>query len=462
MTSTFAEIVLGLSIPLMVGVFFVMPPVRAALVVALGSEMFLPELVTFKLPLMPYFGKHTLPYLCILIACLLRCPGRVTKPPKEKWILLLALLSIAGGVLTSIYNTDPLLFGKEGQVFVPGLNIKDGFFMGISTFVATYLPFYLGYALFRKSDDLDKLASGLAIAGLLYIPFALVELRLSPQWHRWIYGYAQHGFVQTLRPGGGYRPMVFMPHGLALAQFFMVATFCLVVLAKCRRTLVGLPIRFLAWTQFVVLLACKSFGAITFAVLGVPLLALSKPKRQLRVAVVLAWIVLCYPLLRLSGIFPVARMLDAFASVQAQRADSLAFRFRHEDALLARARERVLFGWGQYDRNLVHNDQGRVVSVTDGHWIICVSANGLAGFISNFAPLLIPVFLTRRHLALLADEKSKLVMAGLAFTLTILTVDLIPNGLWNSYPFLIGGALTRRSREAKAELGERESIVAVP
>jgi hypothetical protein len=165
--------------------------------------------------------------------------------------------------------------------------------------------------------------------------------------------------------------------------------------------------------------------------------------------------------LRLSGIFPVARMLDTFASVQAERADSLAFRFRHEDALLARARERVLFGWGQYDRNLIHNDQGRVVSVTDGHWIICVGVNGLAGFITNFAPLLIPVFLTRRHLALLADERSKLVMAGLAFTLTILTVDLIPNGLYDSYPFLIAGALTRRSREAKAELGERESIVAV-
>ena len=53
-------------------------------------------------------------------------------------------------------------------------------------------------------------------------------------------------------------------------------------------------------------------------------------------------------------------------------------------------------------------------------------------------------------------------MAGVAFTLTILTVDLIPNGLYDSYPFLIAGALARRLREAKAEPRERESIVAVP
>lgn len=456
MTSTFAEIVLAVSIPLMVGVFFVMRPVPAALVVALGSEMFLPEGPAFKLPLMPYFGKHTLPYLCILIACLLRYPGRVTKPPREKWILGLALLLIVGGVLTSLTNKDSLVFGSEGQVFITGLDIKDGFYMGISNFVGTFLPFYLGYALFRKSEDLEQLAAGMAAAALVYIPFALVELRLSPQWHRWVYGYAQHSFDQTLR-WGGYRPMVFMTHGLAVAQFFLAAAFFLVVLAKFRRRIFGLPIRFLAWTQLIVLIACKSTGSIVYALAGVPLLAWAKPKRQLLVAVVLAWITLFYPLLRLSGYFPVADLLDAARSVQTERADSLAFRFRNEDDLLARTRERIFFGWGEYGRNMVRDENGRSYSVFDGFWIIRLSVNGLVGFISSFGPLLIPVFLTRRHLALLVEEKSKWMVAGVAFTLTILAVDLIPNGLWACYPYLIAGALTRRLREAKAEKKERES-----
>jgi len=449
-TSTFAEIVLALSIPLMVGVFFVLRPVTAALVVAFGAEMFLPEGPTFKLPFTPYFDKHTLPYVCILVACLLRCPGRVTKIPKERWFLLLALLLVAGGVLTGITNSDSLVFGDEGQVFLPGLNIKDGFFMGISNFVGTFLPFYLGYALFRKSEDFEKLVAGLAIAGLVYIPFALVELRLSPQWHRWIYGYAQHSFLQTLR-WGGYRPMVFMPHGLAVAQFFVAATFCLIILGKSRRLLVGLPIRFLTWTQFIVLLACKSTGSIVYALVGLPFLVRAKPKRQLLVAAILAWITLLYPILRLSGVFPVASILDAAQNVQTERADSLAFRFGNEDSLLARTRERIVFGWGEYGRSMVRDEDGRSSSIFDGYWIIRLSVNGLVGFIASFGPLLIPVFLTRRRLPALTGEKSIWVLSGVAFTLTILTVDLLLNGLWAGYPYLIAGALTRRLREAMAD-----------
>ena len=450
MTSTFAEIVLALSIPLMVGVFFVMRPVPAALVVALGAEMFLPEGPSFKLPFTPAFGKHTLPYMCILIACLLRYPGRVTKLPKEKWILLLVLLLVAGGVLTGLTNGESLVFGNEGQVFIPGLNIKDGFYMGISHFVADFLPFYLGYALFRKREDFDELVTGLAIAGLVYIPFALVELRLSPQWHRWVYGYAQHDFVQTLR-WGGYRPMVFMSHGLAVGQFFVAATFSLIILAKYRRSLVGLPLRFLIWAQFLVLVACKSTGSIVYALVGIPLLAWAKPKRQLLVAAVIAGITLFYPLLRLSDVFPVTSILDAAQSVQSDRADSLAFRFRNEDALLARTRERLFFGWGEYGRNMVRDERGGSISTFDGHWIIRLSVNGLVGFIASFGPLLIPVFLVRRRLAALDDAKTRLSLAGIAFTLTILTVDLLPNGLWACYPYLIAGALTRRLREAVAE-----------
>lgn len=459
-TSTFAEIVLGLSIPLMVGVFFFMRPTVAVLVVALGAEMFLPEGAWFKLPLTPPFGKHTLPYLCILVACLMRVPGRVTKLPKEKWITVLAFLLIAGGVATALTNKDGLVFGNSGQVYVAGLTIKDGFYMGISNFVATLLPFYLGYALFRKHEDMETLLAGLAIAGLVYIPFALVELRLSPQWHRWIYGYAQHAdFAQTIR-WGGYRPMIFMPHGLAVAQFFMVATFALVILAKARRRLLGLSTRLLGWTQLIVLIACKSTGAVLFAVVGAPLLALAKPKRQLLLAGVLAWATLLYPLLRLSGVFPVTSFVDAAGAVQAERAGSLAFRFLNEDAVLERTRKRLVFGWGEYGRNMIHDWEGKTASVLDGYWLIRLSISGVFGFITGFTPLLLPVFLARRRLSVVPEGRERSVMAGIAFTVTILALDLLPNGLWACYPFLVAGALTRRLRESKAEANERASLEA--
>jgi hypothetical protein len=460
-TSTFAEIVLYLSIPLMVGAFFVLRPIVAVMVVALGAEMFLPEGPVLKLPLTPGFDKHTLPYLCILIACLIRSPGRVTKAPREKWISVLALLLIGGGVATALTNSDGLVFGNAGQVYVAGLTIKDGFYMGLSNFTETFLPFYVGYALFRKQEEMEKLLSGLAVAGLVYIPFALVELRLSPQWHRWVYGYAQHAdFSQAIR-WGGYRPMIFMPHGLAVGRFFTVATFAIIVVAKTRRHLFGLSTKLLGWTQFIVLVACKSTGAILFSVVGAPLLALAKPKRQLLLAAVLAWATLLYPLLRLSGIFPVDAFVDAAGAMQAERGGSLAFRFLNEDQVLKRTRDRIVFGWGEYGRNMVHDWEGKKDSVLDGYWLIRMSVSGLVGFLTAFAPLLIPVFIARRRLRTLPEGREQWVVAGVAFTVSILALDLIPNGLWGCYPFLMAGALTRRLREAKAEQHERVALQAL-
>ncbi len=457
MSSTVATVVLALSIPAMIGVFFFMPAMSAALVVALGAEMFLPEQVTFKLPLMPPFGKHNLPYLCILVACLLRYPARVTKLPKQRWMTVLALALLVGGVLTSTTNPDPLIFGSAGQVFIPGLTIKDGFYMGISNFLFSFLPLYLGYALCRQAEDFEQLVTALAVAGLVYIPFAAIELRMSPQWHRWIYGYAQHEFQQTIR-WGGYRPMVFMAHGLALARFFLAATCCLVILTRYRRVLLGLPVRLLAWAQFLVLLACKSTGAIIFALLGVPLLALTKPRRQLMVAALLAYIIVLYPALRISEIFPVTRVLEAVSAVEAGRADSLAFRFRNEDALLDRTRERIFFGWGEYDRNAVRDEEGNRQSVTDGHWIIMWSMNGIVGFVTTFAPLLIPVWWARRRLPGIRQEKDQRLVAGVALTLVLVTFDLIPNGLFACYPYFIAGALTRRLRQLRDEAREQQAL----
>jgi hypothetical protein len=185
---------------------------------------------------------------------------------------------------------------------------------------------------------------------------------------------------------------------------------------------------------------------------------LARPKRQLFVAALLAYTIVLYPVLRLSGIFPVARILEAVSSVQTDRADSLAVRFRNEDALLARARDRILFGWGEYDRNAVHDEEGEKTSVLDGHWIIRLSINGIVGFITAFAPLLIPVLWARRLLPTIAGDKDQRVVAGVAFLLTLLAMDLIPNGLYAYYPYFIAGALTRRLRDLRAEGLERKPV----
>ena len=62
----------------------------------------------------------------------------------------------------------------------------------------------------------------LVVAGLAYSVPMLIEVRLSPQINIWVYGFFQHNFDQMMRYGG-FRPIVFLPHGLWVAFFALMA-----------------------------------------------------------------------------------------------------------------------------------------------------------------------------------------------------------------------------------------------
>ena len=445
MTSTLALVILALFVPFSIGSFFAMRPLTAFLVVVLGADMFLPVEATFKLPLLPALGKINLPYMCILIACLLKCPGKLAKLPKDKWIVFCVLLGLIGGITTALTNSDALIFGGEEGRVIPGLTLKDGFFIGITEFFPNIISLFLGYTLVRDAKDIERTLVALAIGGLIYCPFAIIEMRMSPQFHQWVYGYSSGQFAQTIR-WGGYRPVVFMGHGLALARFFVAATVALFVLAKTRRNLFGLPVYFLAWFQLVVLVLCKSTGAIIQAVVGILLVSLTKSRQQLLFASVLAFATILYPLLRATNIFPVAGVLDAADAFGEDRSGSLAFRFANEDRLLARARERIWFGWGA-GRGRVFDDDGRDTTIVDGYWIGCLGMIGLNGFLISFGSLLWPVIAARNRLRDHGDKLDRTHLAGIAVIIGLIGSDLIPNGLWSMLPFLLAGMLMRRLRE---------------
>jgi hypothetical protein len=443
--TTLALVVIAIFVPLSIGSFFVMRPLTAALVVLWGADMFLPVGPAFKIPFLPGLGKLNLPYLCVWFACLLRFPRKVTRLPKEKWIVLLGLLALVGGAITGLTNGDAMILGGEGGSVLPAMTLKDGLFVGVSEFFPGLLAFYLGYALSRSGGDVERVLVALAVAGLVYCPFAIVEMRMSPQFHQWVYGYNTGQFVMEIR-WGGYRPKVFMASGLLLARFFMSTTLALFVLGRTRRKLFGLPVRLLAWFQLLVLVLCKSTGAIVLALAGVVLVSLAKPKRQLLVASVLAVATLLYPLSRAANVFPVAGILDAARLISEERHDSLEFRFVNEDLLLSHARERIWFGWGN-GRNRVYDESGNDISVTDGYWIISLGIAGLAGFLVSFGSLLWPVIWARHRLGVQGDEIDRTHLAGIALIVALSGVDMIPNGLWSVMPFVLAGLLTRRLRE---------------
>jgi hypothetical protein len=440
-----APTVLGLSVPLIIGLFFVLRPVQATIVALLGAELFLPELVTFNVPWMPPLDKHVLPYLCVLIGCLIRRPNQIQQVFKERWFVWLTLIVIVSGGLTGLTNGDSLSYGKWFVTVVPGLTFKDGMACGLTAVFGEALPFVVGCAMFRSSGDLRKLLVGFAIAGVVYIPFALIEIRLSPQLNQWVYGFQQHEFVQTLR-WGGYRPVVFMAHGLAVARFFLVCAFFAFMVSRVRPTLLRIPSRALGFILLAILVWCKSTGAVILAIAGLPVIVWGKHRLRQAIAVALAAVVFVYPILRANDLFPVTEIVETATGIEKDRSDSLASRFINEDALLAKARERLLFGWGSYGRNRVYNDRGESSAVTDGAWIIALGSQGIVGYVGMFGTLLIPVFLAGKRLRAIRGDPDRMVVSGVAFTIAVVSVDLIPNGLFANYPYLVAGALMGATR----------------
>ena len=265
---------------------------------------------------------------------------------------------------------------------------------------------------------------------------------MSPQFHYWVYGFHQHSFLQTLR-WGGYRPMVFMAHGLALARFFVVATLAALVIAPRKRAILGVPTRLVAAALFVTLILCKSTGAVIYGFVGLLVAALGRVR--LRHAV-------CGDLrdgrVALSGVArhrcrPGRANFHAAGAVASDREQSLLFRFRNEEELLVKSRQRMAFGWGEYNRSFLFDERGRPTTITDGHWIVIVGVLGMVGFSATFGMLLFPVFLARRRTRHIRDKSDRMLIAGVSLIIATVAIDLDPQWPLGRIPL----PLRRRSHE---------------
>jgi len=408
----------------MVAFYFFRPSVAVMLVLTAGS-MFLPVGVAIDAPAIPPLDKESLPPVAALLASLVFARHRLRGSKPFRGIELLAVLSLLGAIVTTFTNREPLVYGPT---VIPGLTLYDLLASGIKLLLRAWLPFYLGRTLFRTTRDLRDLMVGLATAGLVYSLFILIEIRLSPQFHAWFYGFYQHQFAQSIRYGG-YRPMVFMRHGLNVALFMILTTVAATALARLRLRVAGVPARLAAPYLGVILVMCKSISAIVYGLLALPLVALASVKRQRQVSVLLAAIIIGYPAMRLAGILPVDDIVEFFSNaVDEQRAGSLAFRLETEEAVLDRAAQKLVFGWGEYARGFIWSEEtGKMTSIVDGLWVIEVTTWGLVGFVSLFGLLLYPVYQAWRLLPKISLREERTLLSALALLVAFYVFDLVPN-----------------------------------
>jgi hypothetical protein len=446
--NTFAYLALFLWVPVTAAAFHRLRPPMATLVCLLGGVMLLPEQTAIDPPLLPPIDKGSVAGFTCFLGCLWKGRARLRKAEPLRGLDLLFVLVLIGNVGTALTNRDPIVTGPTVR---PALELYDAFALGVKDTLKIYLPFFLGRAMLRTSRDQRDLMRVLVIAGLLYSVLAWLEIRLSPQLHRWFWGFHQMAFSMTMR-FGGYRPTIFMLTGLAVGIFFLVTA-----VAATARWRAGKSGPGAALYLSVVLLACKSTGAILYGMAVLPVVALTRrPRMWLPVG--LALLVLLYPLLRGTDVFPTDTLVSWAEHIHEERALSLWFRFDQEDQLLERARERVVFGWGTYDRNAIFDPEtGRNLSITDGDWIIKLGTRGLVGFVGLYGMLVLPLLFAARRMRRIPSHEKRTLLSGFALVSALMTVDLLPNGLFHFLPFFFAGALEGLSRGMAREAARKRS-----
>jgi hypothetical protein len=436
--SSAAVFALLLWVPISVAAFRFLRPVRAATLLLLGAVMFLPEREEFRIPAIPPLNKLTICALCVFVGILFTSRRRLTKIRWPRAMAILVALFGVGVVGSIATNLEPV---RCGIGFCEALLPHTTITFWIDFFLSLLIPFWIGMISFRSRAGLRSLLSMVVGAGLIYSLLVIVEARLSPQLHAWVYGYIQHSWFQTLR-AGGYRPMVFMAHGLAVALFMASCAVAAMGFVKARLKLFRLKAVVIAAYLLIILVICRSFGALIYGAACFALIALTSARTQVRVALLACMISIGYPILRAVDLFPTQQFVELASYYNTERGASLGFRFFNEDMLLEKALLRPIFGWGGFDRIRIFDERsGEDVSVTDGYWIILLSSRGVVGFTAVFGLLILPVALAYRRIHRIPGESARNLLSCLTLIATINIVDLIPNGLFTYFPLFFSGAL---------------------
>ncbi len=414
-------------IPLVIISFTVLPPRRAVIAAYLLGWLFLP-VVTYDLPGLPDYGKWSATNFGVAAAALLFDSARV-RALRWRWFDLAALVFCVSPFASSLAN---------------GLGPYDGFSSSLAHVVTWGLPYLVGRAYFSDGQGLTELAMGVAIGGLLYVPLCLFEIRMSPQLHALVYGYSQHAFDQAMR-GGGWRPMVFMQHGLAVGLWMSAASVVAVTWWRWagRRYLLRLPARFAAPALLVTAVLCKSSGATLLMFMGLAAVWATRRFSTSKVLLALAWLPIVYVPIRAFGLWHGEELVEWVGLVLPDRAASLGFRLECERLLADRAREQWLLGWGGWGRSAVYiGEENEQRVITDSLWILVYGRQGALGLAAVIGMLVLPVISFARSCPRSLWRHPKLApVIALAVVLASYMIDNLVNDMPNPLYLLIAGGL---------------------
>ncbi len=427
MGSVITMIVMWGWLPAVLYIFSRYPPQRALIISFIGAWLFLPQAV-FVIPSIPDWSKMAATCYSALLAIFINDYSRLTSF-RYSWI----------DVPISIWCISPFMSSMSND-----LGPYDGISASLDQAMTWGVPYFLGRLYLCNFEGMRKMAVATFIGGLIYIPFCLYESRTYTSLHQVIYGFSTFDYLQAIRYGG-YRPSVFMTHGLAVGVWMMTASLMGVVLwrTKILTTLWNVAVGTWVAALLVTFVLIRSTGAYNLLIMALLILFCAKWFRT----TILVWLIIAiigvYLNLGVTGQFPKKEILTSMGQVfDADRIASVEFRFDNEEILGERARIRPTFGWGGFGRNRVFDEYGKDISVTDSLWMIVFGTAGIVGLVSLMTTLLLPVaaFCIRFPARLWATPMVA-PAAALCAGLLMYAVDCVLNAMVNPIFALVCGGI---------------------
>lgn len=423
--------------------FATMAPRRAVITAMITGWLFLP-IASYDLPGFTSYNKTNAITLSVTLGILAFDTGRllIFRP---SWLDLSIVIWCGSAALASLAN---------------GLGVNDAGSSFVTQVTHWGLPYLFGRLYFSDHDSLKALAVGIFAGGLVYVPFCLWEINVSPRLHLQVYGFRQHEIVQTRR-GDGYRPMVFMQHGLMVSMWMAMASLVGIWLAwsEAYRRLWGQSVWLHSGGLFVTAVLCKSAGAVGLLLGGMAVVVSLKLLRLRIVVILLALMPVIYIAGRGSGAYDGSRLIDVVSLVfDKERVASLRYRMEAEDILSEHARKRPWIGWGGWSRNrpAEMGVEGVRNVATDGFWIIAFGKQGLLGLMAAYCMLLLPAGVLVFRLRAVDWTCSAAAPAGcLAVVLLLYAVDNLFNAMINPVFTMASGGLMGFVTKDRASVGVR-------
>lgn len=420
-------------IPVVLYLFNRYPSQRAVIVSFVTGFLFLPQVVKYPIVqgIPPYDKMSAIGY-CVLLALILFDSGRLSSF-QPSWVDLPMLIWCLCPIASQLSNGLSPISPTTQQLITWGV------------------PYFIGRIYLNDLAALRQLAIGIFAGGMIYAPLCLLETRIAPTLHLRAYGFhARDDFSQTIRYGG-YRPTVFLEHGLWVGVWMMAATLLGIWLWKTGviKKLWGFPMSWLVPVLFITFILVKSTGAYLYLVTGVAILFSAKWSRTALPLLILIVALSTYLYLGATGTLytiPQVRTFLAASEVAGanERSQSLAFRIANEAVLSEKARIRMMFGWGDSGGSRIYDETGKDISVTDSIWIIVYGQQGVVGLISLTAALFVPslAFGFLRYPASSWSNPKVAPAAAIAVLLILYTMDSVLNAMFCPVFTLASGGLS--------------------